>query len=135
MKLNDFKNDYYWYSGKTSDIARYLAFAGIAIIWIFRVSKATHVSIPRCLLLPLLLFGLTLAADLLQYVTATFIWCIFHQYHEQKKPDDPSHNPELFAPLYLRLPITFFFVVKLVLVFGGFVVLLKYMLAELIVFA
>lgn len=135
MKLEDFKNDYYWYSGKASDIARHLAFAGIAIIWIFRVSTATHVSIPSCLLLPLLLFGLTLAADLLQYVTATFIWGVFHQYHEQKEPDDPSHNPDLFAPLYLRIPITFFFVMKLVLVLAGFIALLKYMLSELIVFA
>jgi hypothetical protein len=36
MKLQDYRNDFYLFSGKASDISRQLAFAAIAIIWIFK---------------------------------------------------------------------------------------------------
>jgi len=36
MNLQDYRDDFYTYSGKASDISRQLAFAGIAIIWIFK---------------------------------------------------------------------------------------------------
>jgi len=35
MKLKEYKADFYELSGKASEINRQIAFAGIAIIWIF----------------------------------------------------------------------------------------------------
>lgn len=36
MKLENYKKDNQYFTGKLSEINRYLAFSGIAIIWIFK---------------------------------------------------------------------------------------------------
>ena len=47
MKLRNYRQTYYDYSGKASDIARQLSFAGIAIIWIFKIQKDTSIELPK----------------------------------------------------------------------------------------
>ena len=39
MKLSDYRETYYEFSGKASDVTRQLAFAGIAIVWIFKIEE------------------------------------------------------------------------------------------------
>ncbi len=134
MKLEDYKQDYYWYSGKASDVARQLAFAGIALVWIFKSTSQSGVVLPKCLLWPMLFLGIGLAADLLQYITGTIVWGCFHHHHEQKEPDDPKHNPDLYAPIGLSIPISVFFVIKLCTVVIGYSLLIKYLLSELLQF-
>jgi hypothetical protein len=55
-------------AGKSSEINRQLALAGIAIIWVFKQDKAGRQSIPFDLFLPGLLIIISLALDLLQHV-------------------------------------------------------------------
>lgn len=78
MKLSDYSKTYYEFSGKTSDIARHLAFAGIALVWIFKTGAAPATKIPQELHIPTILLALTLAFDLLQYFAGTAIWGIFN---------------------------------------------------------
>lgn len=73
MKLSDYKKDYQEFSGKASDVARQLAFAGIVLIWIFRVEGPQAQRLPEQLLLPSALLVLALGADLLQYILSTII--------------------------------------------------------------
>ena len=84
MKPSEYKETYQWYSGKTSDVVRQLSFAGIAIIWIFKVQSQGIPKIPNVLLVPLGLFCISLAFDLLQYVLGYIIWYIFFRFHEKK---------------------------------------------------
>ena len=66
MNLQDYRDDFYTYSGKASDISRQLAFAGIAIIWIFKKKvPATGLTVPSELILPGILIVLALGVDLL----------------------------------------------------------------------
>ena len=39
MKLSEYANVYAEFSGKASDVARQLAFAGLALVWLFRESN------------------------------------------------------------------------------------------------
>ena len=52
MKLQGYRADFYTYSGKASDLSRQLAFAGIALIWLFKKDDAGRLSIPPDLVMP-----------------------------------------------------------------------------------
>jgi hypothetical protein len=84
MKLEEYKKDSYEFSKSTSDLVRQFAFAGIAIIWIFKYEKPIDHLIPVQLFKPLLLLIVTLALDLLQYLIPSIIWTLFYKYHEKK---------------------------------------------------
>lgn len=74
MNLKDARENYYAYSGKTSDIVRQLGLGAIAIIWLFRTGSAESLAIPAALFLPLKLVVAGLACDLLQYASGAFLW-------------------------------------------------------------
>jgi len=108
MKPSEYKETYQWYSGKTSDVVRQLSFAGIAIIWIFKVQSQGIPKIPNVLLVPLGLFCISLAFDLLQYVLGYIIWYIFFRFHEKKGIKENhklTHNVLLPVPLHLCMII------------------------------
>ena len=125
MKLSDYRNTYYEFSGKASDVARKLAFAGIALIWIFKIEAKPTPKIPDQLLLPSALLALTLAFDLLQYISATCIWGIFQWYHEHKL-NDTSKDPALDSPSLLKWPQFIFFVLKLCTILLAYLFITKY---------
>jgi hypothetical protein len=100
-KLSKYREDYYFFSGKTSDVARQLGLAGIVIIWIFKTGDNAKPQLPKELLPPLALFVLGLALDLLHYITSTVIWGHF-QRKEEKNLSDLSKDPIVSAPQYYR---------------------------------
>lgn len=61
-------------TSKASTNVRNLAFAGIAIVWLFKSSDPEKPIIPDELIFPLILFCLALTFDFIQYVWAGFIW-------------------------------------------------------------
>lgn len=95
MKLKDFRKDAHEFTSKLSDINRNLAFAGIAIIWIFKVEINESISLPNKFLLPLLLVLLSLVIDLIQYLYLSIIWTHFHRSKEREKINDEE---EIKAP-------------------------------------
>jgi hypothetical protein len=112
MQLEDTRESYQFYSGKTSEIVRQLAFAGIAIIWVFKTNLGPKQIVPRELFPAgiLLVVGLTL--DLLHYVTGTLIWGIYNRGKEflylkpagtdkdigEKLANDISSPAQAYAP-------------------------------------
>jgi hypothetical protein len=111
MTLREIRNDYYGYTRQTSEIARYLALAGIGVIWIFRVQAGDKIALPRELVLPTALLIIGLALDLLQYVVASLIWGI---YGRLKEKAGIKNDEEFKAPRQLNWPTIFFFWAKLV---------------------
>lgn len=104
MRLNEAREFYYFHTGKTSEIVRQLALAGIAVIWIFKVGQT---QIPPELLLPLYLIAATLVLDFFQYFVAATIWGVFSRHKEnvcekEEKQKDMEQTPKL-PPLYKRL--------------------------------
>ena len=127
MTLSDYLASYYELSGKASDVSRQLAFAGIAVIWVFHQGHGSAVDVPGSLIAPAALFIGGLACDLLQYVSGTLIWGAFHRIQEQRLGAG-SEKP-LTAPAYFNWPGLFFFWSKLGLILIGYLLLLRYLLS------
>lgn len=124
--LHVVRDAYQELTGKASDVARQLAFAGIGVIWIFRISGDSVVStLPEALLPPTVCFVLALTLDLLQYATSAVTYGLFSwrlelrvQRNEVVRDDHPAW--------FNRVPIAFW-VVKVLLVIVGYGFLLSYL--------
>lgn len=84
LTLDDARKFYYDHSRSLSTVARQLAFAGIATVWIFKVTSNGSPSIPDRLHWPIILFVAVLGADLLQYTCAALSWGLFEVLMERK---------------------------------------------------
>ena len=128
MKLQGYRDDFYTFTGKASDISRQLAFAGIAIIWIFKKDQAGALTVPRELVFPGLFIVLALAFDLLQYCVAAVTWRIFYR---RKEKLYVSENDELEHSIYLEWPIYFIFWAKIICVFAAYYFIFDYLIKVL----
>jgi len=126
VRLSDYKKDFHDFSAKASDVARSAAFAGIALVWVFRLDSKPVLNLPRGLLAPVALFALGLALDLLHYVTAAAIWGGFHFFHERQLRN-PQTDPLLSHSFWLPLPLYVLFTLKLVAVVSGYVFVVAYL--------
>ena len=124
MNLGKFRESYYDYTAKASDVARKLAFAGIAIVWIFRTGNGKDSSVPGPLLLPILLFAVTLGLDLLHYVCGSVTWGIFCRIKE-KEP--PPANDDWDAPAWLNWGTNLLFYAKIASVVAGYVAMTAFL--------
>ena len=124
MKIQELLNTSYEASNKTSELSRQLAFAGIAIIWIFRVgTQSGEVRFPEELLAPLYCFAAGLALDLGQYVYKTIAWTALNHYYWQKHKNNET-NVEVSG--YFNALTHAFFWGKVGLVAFGYIQLLGY---------
>jgi hypothetical protein len=126
MKLSEYKSDYKKFSGKASDLTRQLCFAGIAAIWLFKSGTDLSPIIPTILILSGICFITALAADLLQYVSASIIWSAFYRIKE-KESTDPDED--IKASSWLNKPVYFFFYAKIILTMVGYILLVKHLIS------
>lgn len=137
MKLEDVRNEYYFYTGKVSDLIRQVGFAGIGIIWVFSTTAQKEPTIPRMLLASGGLILLSLAADLLQYAVGAVIWDRFNakkedeleRKAEEMKDQGKGYDPEsedFTAPSSINTVTGILFWVKFVLMLLAYVLLLFY---------
>jgi hypothetical protein len=112
MELQEARDNYVDHSRSASTVCRQLAFAEIAIIWIFRsaAEEPGEPLLPREFLWPGLLIVSALAADLLQYAWASAAWGIIARQREKTGSKED-------APGWINWPTIFFFWVKI-----GFVI-------------
>ena len=96
MKLQEAKDALYDSSGTLSENARKLAFAGIAIIWIFKTGDkgAASIAFSADLLRPLAAFIGALILDVLQYLYKSTAWWLYYAIkHSQNVADDHEVEP------------------------------------------
>jgi len=130
MKREDLRKAYDTYSAKLSDVVRQLSFAGIAVIWIFRVGdKPGGVAYSKELLYPLGCFVLSLAFDFLHYLYGSIAWSSFNTFKEKSGVDK---DVEFKAPGWINYPSIVFFYTKAGLLFVGYLFLLIYIGKQLI---
>ena len=130
MKLPEYRKDYYDCSSKASDLTRQLAFAGIAVVWIFAIGKDSDKKLAVDLVWPCIFLVATLAADFLQYVSASAVWGFYYRYLERKGHKDDEdlawHSEKLTWPQLS------FFCLKLILVAVAYGFLLKALFHRLV---
>lgn len=126
MKLSEYDKDYYAFSAKAGDVARQLAFAGIAVIWLFKIDASNATSLPKQLWWPAAAFICSLTADILHYLIQTMIWGRFayvQRTKHGKTDDDVIPDP----PSWYLWPANLLFYVKTVSVVTGFALLFHYL--------
>ena len=63
MKLSDYRETYYEFSGIASEVSRKLSFAGIALVWLFKIENSPIPKVPNELIFPTGLLALSLSAN------------------------------------------------------------------------
>ena len=122
--ISDARENYYFYSGKLSDVVRQLNLVGIAIFWIFNTGDKTGgIPYSNNLLWPLSLMVASLAVDMLHYALATLFWGSYQRYKEQRVTLDETFK----APPWINWPSLVCIVAKTLLCAAGFILLLGYL--------
>jgi hypothetical protein len=124
MKLKEIRESYEELSGTASKLSRQLAFAGIGMIWIFRVSTGEQTSVPDGLLWPSILLISSLGIDLAQYLIQSATWYIYYIRQRKKgtKEGDDVNEPE-----YFNYPTWGLFFAKITVMIIAYVTLFKYL--------
>lgn len=125
LTLDKAREAYQDLSGKASEISRQLGFAGIALIWVFKVDDAGNQIVPPSLILPGILIFVSLALDLAQYTAGSLVWGTFSRIKETKGEN------EFFAPGWINWPMLTFFWAKLAVMIGAYVFLIRYLVRTL----
>lgn len=131
--IDDYKNDYEYYTGKASEINRSLALGGIAVIWIFRTTISGEPVIPQVLLTPLIWLVVALGLDLLQYVAGGLIWLIYYRYKESQIDREViSADSDIKAPKILPFIIHVFYWTKLISTGIAYYLLIIFLISKFI---
>ena len=139
MKLSGARDHYYAHSGGASNAARQIAFAGIAVVWVFNQSeKNAPINLPEPLLGVLLFCALSLLFDLLQYASSALIWGFFSRSAEKRHQDQSDStfvgddDPEFKAEAWFNWPGNFCFWSKLASLAAGYGLLLDFLRTTLV---
>lgn len=124
MKLKDTLENYYYHSGKTSELVRQLGFAGIAIVWVFKADVAGRQTVPPELIPAALLVVTALTLDLLHYATGSLIWGIYHRIKENAGATPAA---EFLAPRQINWPALVFFWSKTLVMVVAYGFILKFL--------
>lgn len=128
MKLATAREAYYTFTGKASDLVRQLAFAGIAVVWLYRAARGDVGTIPPNLRAPLILCVLALLFDLLQYVSSALAWGAYARSQETRGVDEET---EFDAPAWLNWPGNTFYAAKVLTLAAAYALLLRFLAREL----
>jgi len=120
MKLEEIAQTYESYTKGASEGARSLSFAGIAVVWLFKVEQNGAIHLDQALIYAGMFFVVALALDMLHYIVGTIVFQIFgnirHKLHGAARD---AENPN-----YVNWPMDALFWSKLTAVLAGYVLLL-----------
>ena len=130
MTLDDLWADVRELTGKLSDVARQAAYAGVALIWIFKSGDEPPFHLDRTLLWAGALLALALATDLMQYaVTVALRWRHARDEERVRGVDYGGKDVTLRVGIN-RVPYALF-ALKVTLVAAGYVVLIYHLIRAL----
>jgi hypothetical protein len=125
MKLEDCRNAYYEFSRKTCEISRNLAFAGVAVVWLFREVVNTAPSFPVPLRPALFFLASTLALNLLHAISGTIIWGTYHRVLEYRHIPDTK---DFKAPRWLNCIPLFLFWAMVGSILSAYILLIRFLI-------
>jgi hypothetical protein len=135
VNLQDARENYYFYTGKASDLARYLGFAGLGLIWIFATELTDQQRIPTSLVPAAIFIVIGLALDLLQYLVAGASWGIFQRVKErqltQARVNGEAIEEDFEAPDWINWPTIFFYWSKMVAMATAYFYILTFLVRRL----
>jgi hypothetical protein len=123
-KLKEYRDSYSDYAKQAGVLARQLAYAGFAVIWVFKAGGQGPPTVPHGLFWPGALFVLALGADLLQSITGSVTWSVYYNWNFNRFKDEEK---EMSPSPKIKWPIYAFYYVKLASVLVGYAFLLGYL--------
>lgn len=126
MEPRDARENYYFYSGKASDVVRQLGLAAIAVVWVFKTEQAGVAVVPEPLLVAAKWAVLALALDFLQYLYGAAAWGILHRVKERQKA------AKYQAPALLNWPTAVMFWGKAVAMAVSYASIFRYLSAAVV---
>jgi hypothetical protein len=129
VKLQDYRDTFYTFSGKASDLNRQLGFAGIALIWLFKKDVNGSPAIPTDLIVPGVLIVSSLTLDMLHYCVASIIW---HTFYRSKEKANVGEDDDIEHGVCLVIPINFLFGLKILCVVAAYVYIFGYLISVFI---
>ena len=114
MKLAECHKAEQDFSGTASDIARKLGYAGLAIIWIFRVELSPGSGILTSFVPAAILIIIGLLVDLGQYIYGATKWGFFARKKAKELGDDKDRDFQ--EPKNIAIAIDWFFYGKILLI-------------------
>ncbi|MEC3876419.1 hypothetical protein [Chryseobacterium salviniae] len=130
MKLSEYQQDYYTFTGKLSDISRQLSLAGIAIIWIFKTTVKDKIILDASLKYAATFIILSLAADLLQYTYQSITWSVFYY---TKKRNGNNDDDIIYSPEYLNYTSWILFSAKIILLIIAYILIIIFLNSKVMV--
>jgi len=124
MKLKDCRDTFYEFSGILSDNVRKLAFAGIAIVWIFKKGENGSYTIPDILKSAMFMFVISLSLDLLHYIWQTIVWGSFYTYKEKKL--NHTEDADFLAPSIFKNIANVIFWFKVIALVLGYIFMIRF---------
>lgn len=128
MDRKEIRDDYYAVSGLASGVARALALAGIAVVWVFREQSDAGYHIPDALRLPAIFLIIALACDLLHYFYQAAYLGIYNLWLHYK---DVPEKQTVQVPAWLPIPGVVLWTGKMLATIGGYALLLDFMARNL----
>jgi len=139
MKLSDVREAYQSFSQKTSEIVRNLGFAGIALIWIFKVTSGGRNIVPSELVPAGALIFIGLALDLLHAIVGAATWGIYNRVKEKelnaKAAKDKKFDPEkdeFLAPAPINWPTLALFWSKILVMLAAYGIIIKFLVERVL---
>jgi hypothetical protein len=122
VKLSEIRDHYAKATESLSSVARQLALAGIAVVWVIRVGgdEAGRLKFSADMLMPLYLFVLSLTSDMAQYVWKSASFGIINSIQWRRKK---SNDAEVKLSGFINYPTNLFFWSKVALCALGYIVL------------
>ena len=127
MKLQDYRDTSYEFSGKASDLNRQICFAGIALIWLFKSDVGGHATIPTILIVAGALIVVSLTLDMLHYLIAWYTWRSFYL----SKEGTVKESAQLEHDIGLEERLTRFFFAKIVFVVAAYILIFIFLVKTL----
>ena len=128
MKLSKARECYESHTRSASGVCRQIAFAGIAVVWVFnKPVQGSVIELPPQLLVVLLWLCITLACDLLQYTFASLVWGFYSRRKEKQLTHQFHNDPDIEPPAYLNWPALIMFWGKLGSLIMAYAALARYL--------
>jgi hypothetical protein len=126
MTLDDLWADVREFTGKLSDVTRQAAYAGLALIWIFKTGDAARYHLDRTLVWAGILLALALAFDVAQYAFSVVRRWRNARYEETVRGVDYEGKDITLPTNVNHIPYALF-ALKVACVVIGYVILLYYL--------
>ncbi len=123
MKLEKVREEVYYFSQKASELNQQLSIAGIALIWLFKVTTNGKIQFP-------LLHILALASFIISLTISIIYYSVLANNHYKKesiklkkriKEKDKIEEPEVDEPVKGNILGWFLFYGKLIFLLGGYI--------------